>query len=130
MSHTVVPRKYWSEVTKRGVAARQGYVCARCRQLLSSVWVADHRVPLHLGGTNAVSNCQILCAACHAEKTQHEQQCQAAVRREKRTGVSRYWEPCSPAFVAQASAAAAVRQAQQLGLRWAAARQQKNPTAK
>lgn len=32
----------------------------------------DHRVPLHQGGVNHLSNMQALCAACHWQKTTNE----------------------------------------------------------
>lgn len=32
----------------------------------------DHRVPLHLGGSESDDNRWLLCADCHAAKTKHE----------------------------------------------------------
>ena len=85
------PRKPWTEVRKRIVAAQQDFTCALCRQRLGMVWAADHIVPLHLGGTNQLPNCQILCPNCHAEKTQREQFDAADRMRERKTRRSRYW---------------------------------------
>lgn len=88
-------RKYWTEVTKRRVAATQQFKCALCRNMLDEVWAADHKVPLHLGGSNAVSNCQILCPLCHARKTQQEACALKHLQRERSTGLSKYWDPQS-----------------------------------
>jgi len=81
------------------VAAAQGFACAHCRQLLGPVWAADHRVPLHLGGTNAKSNCQILCPDCHARKTQQEMIDAHDRRREVARGQSKYWDEHSESFM-------------------------------
>lgn len=32
----------------------------------------DHILPCRLGGTNEIKNCQVLCEACHKEKTAKE----------------------------------------------------------
>lgn len=94
-------RRMWTEVTKRRVAAAQKFRCAACQALLGPVWAADHRVPLHRGGSNAIENCQILCVECHAQKTQMELVCAAANRRENRLGTSKYWDPQSEFFIPQ-----------------------------
>lgn len=94
-------RKAWTEVTKRRIAAEQKYLCAHCQHLLGLVWAADHRVPLHLGGTNAKSNCQILCVGCHALKTQQEMIRAADQRRETTQGKSKYWDERSESFMFQ-----------------------------
>lgn len=67
-----VKRQRWSVHERRQCAFQQNYCCAACKQLLLSVWEADHVIPLHLHGTNELSNCQILCSNCHARKTQYE----------------------------------------------------------
>ena len=92
-------RKYWSEVTKRRIAAEQKFQCALCHQLLGPTWVADHRIPLHKGGSNSSSNCDILCVECHALKTQQEMIRLMDQRREIRTGQSKYWDPQSINYV-------------------------------
>lgn len=92
---TTTLRKFWTEVAKRRVAASQEFKCASCKDLLGPVWAADHIVPLRDGGTNALSNCQILCAECHGRKTQLETIVAADKAREKRTRTSKYWDPQS-----------------------------------
>lgn len=48
--------------------------CAHCRRLvdLAGEWERDHVVPLSEGGTEDVSNTQVLCLDCHAEKSLSE----------------------------------------------------------
>ncbi|MEV8518660.1 HNH endonuclease signature motif containing protein [Dyella marensis] len=48
--------------------------CAHCGRVTEypSGFELDHRVPLHQGGDDVDSNCQVLCAGpdgCHARKT-------------------------------------------------------------
>ena len=69
-------RKTFSDVTKRIIAHNQQYKCVGSvcagHQLLPQTWEVDHIVPLHLGGSNQMSNLQLLCPNCHALKTQTE----------------------------------------------------------
>lgn len=51
--------------------------CAMCGTYVSFPhgFELDHKVPLHKGGKDEVSNCQILCAGnegCHAKKTKED----------------------------------------------------------
>ncbi len=43
-------RKAWSELTKRRVAAEQGFKCVGCDSVLEEVWEADHIIPVIEGG--------------------------------------------------------------------------------
>lgn len=67
---------------KRAVACRDGHACRTCGEVfeepiqdggkpycLYSMLELDHIRPLHLGGTEAPENCQLLCKACHQRKT-------------------------------------------------------------
>jgi hypothetical protein len=92
-------RKFWTEVAKRRVAASQRFECAKCLNRLGRVWAADHIVALRNGGTNSLDNCQILCPACHAEKTQDEQIAAVDCRREAQTKVSKYFDTTSIYFI-------------------------------
>ena len=48
------------------ILTRDGFKCRECgRRGLQEV---DHRVPLHLGGTDAPANLQLLCPRCHRRK--------------------------------------------------------------
>lgn len=96
-----VERKTWTEVTKRRIAAGQGFKCPVCQEMLGAVWAADHIIPLHLGGTNSKHNCQILCPQCHAQKSQQEQIRAADQRRENRSARSKYWDERSDNYMFQ-----------------------------
>ena len=50
---------------------RQGY-CQKCKDYISGVPHYDHKRPVKYGGDNKISNCQLLCANCHALKTRYE----------------------------------------------------------
>lgn len=56
---------------------RDGGLCQQCKR--QGRWTAclpsapvDHIVPLHLGGSDADSNQELLCTECHEVKTQRE----------------------------------------------------------
>lgn len=80
-------RKCFSDAQKRIIAKNQNYLCpgvvCQNTKLLPSSWQLDHIIPLHKGGTNyydfssggpsnPLNNVHILCAGCHALKTQQE----------------------------------------------------------
>ena len=65
-------RKSCSEYEKRILARSQEYQCKMCHMLLPAEWQIDHIVPLFAGGGNEMSNLQVLCANCHAEKSCRE----------------------------------------------------------
>lgn len=66
--------------TRRQVMQRDRYTCAGCGSIRTDHEV-DHIVPLEQGGTDELSNLQLLCAwfdasgakqGCHAAKTKAE----------------------------------------------------------
>ncbi len=59
-----------SEISKQ-VHAKSKNLCAVCN-LKASSYEIDHIQPLSAGGTNDISNLQILCYDCHQDKTIHE----------------------------------------------------------
>lgn len=61
-----------SEPEKKIVAARQGWRCSACNNLLPSAYQVDHTIALWAGGKDAISNCTAMCGNCHNEKTQLE----------------------------------------------------------
>ena len=54
------------------MAARQGWRCSSCAELLSSAFQVDHTVPLWDGGADALDNATGMCSNCHSLKTQSE----------------------------------------------------------
>lgn len=63
--------------------ARAGGRCEKCGGLLKRSHV-DHITPCALGGTNELSNAQVLCVVCHLQKTMDEDI--PAIRRADRKG--------------------------------------------
>lgn len=59
-------------LTKKRVAAAAKWTCAVCKTMVDEFYEIDHRVPLHLGGSNAFENLDLLCWRCHKEKTMRE----------------------------------------------------------
>lgn len=51
---------------RRAVISRDGEECARCGT--SKKLTIDHIIPRCLGGTNEISNLQLLCRACNSAK--------------------------------------------------------------
>jgi hypothetical protein len=71
MGRTAVARSV-ATLTKRRVAARAEWRCAGCGVCVDEHYEIDHRVPLHLGGSNEMSNLDLLCSNCHHTKTRTE----------------------------------------------------------
>ncbi|MBS7804498.1 HNH endonuclease [Rhizobiales bacterium TNE-4] len=48
--------------------------CAKCSLKITpgKRWDLDHVIPLSLGGTNDTTNLQVLCQACHNQKTKSD----------------------------------------------------------
>ncbi len=74
------PKRAFTEVVKKRIAASQRWLCSACRATLESTYQVDHTVPLWAGGEDHPSNATAMCAACHARKTQVE----AIARSERR----------------------------------------------
>ena len=58
---------------KRIVAARAGWKCEQCGEMLDETFEADHVVPLHRGGADDLTNLQALCPRDHRKKTMREE---------------------------------------------------------
>lgn len=58
----------WASIRKR-VLARDLHTCQACGRLGDEV---DHIVPLSKGGTDVLTNLQVLCKFCHSRKTASE----------------------------------------------------------
>jgi HNH endonuclease len=50
------------------LAVTQGYLCKACGCDISKKWDRDHIVPVSKGGSNDISNIQLLCPPCNYEK--------------------------------------------------------------
>jgi len=60
-----LPRKDFTDTTKRDTIIKQGFVCNSCYQPPKH-WDFHHRDGNH--SNNSPSNCEGLCLNCHAEK--------------------------------------------------------------
>jgi len=63
-------RQYISPLSKKRVAARQGWRCAICKELLDETFEIDHIIPLFKGGgATDDRNLQALCKRDHVWKS-------------------------------------------------------------
>jgi len=66
-------RRHVTRRMRRAVVERAGHCCERCGlRLVRALQQVDHVVPLHQFGSNHHSNLQLLCANCHALKSDAE----------------------------------------------------------
>ena len=66
-------RRHFNAHVKRIVAARGGWRCGACGDVLDATYECDHIVPLHRGGEDTVEALVALCCPCHRAKTQREE---------------------------------------------------------
>jgi 5-methylcytosine-specific restriction endonuclease McrA len=66
-------RKQLSSSGKWYLAVQQSFKCNLCAEMLQHTAEVDHIVPLKCNGGNEISNMQVVCTACHADKTKREQ---------------------------------------------------------
>jgi 5-methylcytosine-specific restriction endonuclease McrA len=64
-------RRQLTEEERQGLWETQGSVCKLCGCTGTELEV-DHAAPLYAGGTETPDNLQMICKACHTEKTQLE----------------------------------------------------------
>lgn len=55
--------------TRMQVIARDGGICKACGEIVTEYHQIDHIVPKREGGTDELSNLQLLCRPCHSAKT-------------------------------------------------------------
>lgn len=68
---------------RRDVLALTEGLCAGCEEVLKGQpWIADHCVPLELGGTDTLGNLQALCVPCDKIKTRNDARQIAKMRRQ------------------------------------------------
>ncbi len=66
-------RKQLTDEQRQSLWEAQGSTCKLCgAEAPQEHWEVDHVTPLCVGGGDTPDNLQILCKACHAEKTQLE----------------------------------------------------------
>ena len=61
-----------SESKKKFIAAKQGWKCRECNEILPATYEVDHITRLQHGGSNEIDNLQALCPSCHRNKTMME----------------------------------------------------------
>ena len=89
------------------IAERQGYKCNTCRKFLPPQWELDHIIPVYTARSGkqswrtvrSLSNFQVLCSICHAQKTSYENMVRADVVQERNTGRSRFFNPTSIQYI-------------------------------
>lgn len=59
-----------SKLKKLTLLKQQDYRCNICKEK-NRPWDADHIIPASEGGTNDITNIQIVCRPCHIEKDAH-----------------------------------------------------------
>jgi len=58
----------FSEETKKQALTNAGNKCEKCKTSLTmGTAEAHHKTSVEAGGSDALSNCQILCHNCHAQ---------------------------------------------------------------
>lgn len=61
------PRKRLSDDIRQAVFQRDGKICKHCGA--TSELTIDHKEPITMGGTNDLSNLQVLCRSCNSKKS-------------------------------------------------------------
>lgn len=51
---------------KERLALKRGGICERCREKNYAILQVHHKIERHRGGTDAMSNLELLCPNCHA----------------------------------------------------------------
>lgn len=63
-------RANWSFEERKQIKQRKGNRCCNCESCVSLQ--IDHIIPIAKGGSNDINNLQLLCRACHLQKTTQE----------------------------------------------------------
>lgn len=65
-----MPRREFPAKVKAAAFQRADGRCEKCgARLYVGKFHFDHRIPDALGGEPTLANCEVLCTACHGEKT-------------------------------------------------------------
>jgi len=62
----------FSSLQIKNMLEAQGHKCAACRCCVLGSYDVDHIYPLFLGGSNNISNIQILCSTCNRQKSKKD----------------------------------------------------------
>ena len=66
------PRIKITQSVRKYVLQRNNYQCQSCgKQKTEAKLNIDHIIPLATGGTNDISNLQVLCSRCNQQKKHH-----------------------------------------------------------
>ena len=66
------PRIKITQSVRKYVLQRNNYQCQGCgKQKTEAKLNIDHIIPLATGGTNDISNLQVLCSRCNQQKKHH-----------------------------------------------------------
>ena len=70
----VTKRRTFSAKERLDYFLKANGCCAKCALKITpgKRWDLDHVIPLSLGGSNDVTNLQVLCHVCHTQKTKSD----------------------------------------------------------
>ena len=74
MLNCKAPRRLFTPSERKEVKEKYNHKCAECLTTLTHKFQIDHKIPIASGGSNDLSNLQLLCCACHSEKTKKERE--------------------------------------------------------
>ena len=74
MAAVMTKRRTFSSKERLAYFLKANGCCAQCSLKITpgKRWDLDHVIPLSLGGSNEVTNLQVLCQACHTQKTKSD----------------------------------------------------------
>jgi len=95
-------RKWLTPYKRMQKAAEQGWCCKICSKLLPASFSIDHWNQLAVQPAETANDWENLCAlcpTCHAQKSARERELYWDCERERKQGVSKYFQPHSKYFL-------------------------------